>query len=287
MILIYLRIRAKIPIILLGETGCGKTSLIKALSEFLKDRYNLLTLNIHSGFTYMDVMYFLKDNKLFDTDKFEQLFSLILGKNPTEKSTILFIDEINTANCLNLLTDLFTRHSFLSTPLKKNVYIIGACNPYRLLLSKTEEIGYSNKKSHKIRNLVYTVNPLPLSLINYVFDFGNLRDEDEKTYIKTFLDSFLNEKFSLINRGNYSNILDKICDSVNFSHTYIRKNNEVSSVSLREIKRFTKFFDFFLNIIKRRKEIENNYKIFAEKIKYFVEEITEEQKKENIHHFSN
>ena len=76
--------------------------------------------------------------------------------------------------------------------------------------------------------------------------------------------------------------LDKICDSVNFSHTYIRKNNEVSSVSLREIKRFTKFFEFFLNIIKRRKEIEKNYKTYTEKIKYFVQELTEEEKKENI-----
>ena len=173
------------------------------------------------------------------------------------------------------------------TPLKKNIYIIGACNPYRLLLLKTEDIGYTNKKSHKIRNLVYTINPLPLSLINYIFDFGNLRDEDEKTYIKFFIDTFLNERFSLVNRDNYSNILDKICDSVNFSHTYIRKNNEVSSVSLREIKRFTKFFEFFLNIIKRRKEIEKNYKTYTEKIKYFVQELTENEKKENMQYFSN
>lgn len=75
---------------------------------------------------------------------------------------------------------MFTKHAFLGRPLKPNLYIIAACNPYRLMLSKNEDIGYRNKKIHKVRNLVYTVNPLPLCLINYVFDFGNLREEDEK-----------------------------------------------------------------------------------------------------------
>lgn len=117
-----------------------------------------------------------------------------------------------------------------------------------MLLSKNEDIGYANKKRHNIRNLVYTVNPLPLSLINYVFDFGNLREQDEKIYIRSFIDSFLNTKFSTHAHVNFSIILDKICEAVNFSHTYIREHNEVSSVSLREIKRFTIFFYFFLEL---------------------------------------
>ena len=37
MILILLRIRANIPVIMMGETGIGKTSLIKKLSEFLNN----------------------------------------------------------------------------------------------------------------------------------------------------------------------------------------------------------------------------------------------------------
>ena len=73
--------------------------------------------------------------------------------------------------------------------------MIGACNPYRLMLSKNEEIGYMNKKRHRIRNLIYTVNPLPLSLINYVFDFGNLREKEEKIYINSFINSFLFNSF--------------------------------------------------------------------------------------------
>ena len=60
MVLIYLRIRANIPIILLGETGCGKTYLIRALSYILEERYELIIFNIHSGTSYRDIKNFLK-----------------------------------------------------------------------------------------------------------------------------------------------------------------------------------------------------------------------------------
>ena len=280
MILIYLRIRAKIPIILMGETGCGKTSLIEALSVFLEGKYKLLKLNIHSGFTHNNILTYLVSHNLFD----ENAYPKILNKKEkkSEEKIILFLDEINTINSLNLVSDLFTKNSFLSIPLKNNVYVMGVCNPYRLLLSKNEDIRYINIKRYKITNLAYQVNPLPLSLINYVFDFGYLRKSDEELYVWSFITSFLSDKFSKDNNFNYSYILRKICESVNFSHTYIRTNNEVSSVSLREIKRFRVFFEFFLNIIIERKEIENDYKRNIDKIKYFPNDISEKQKKENI-----
>ena len=41
------------------------------------------------------------------------------------------------------------------------------------------------EKSSTSKALVYTVNPLPHSLLNYVFNFGNLKDDDEKKYIKS------------------------------------------------------------------------------------------------------
>ena len=100
-----------------------------------------------------------------------------------EEKIILFIDEINTTNNLNLFVDLFNEHSFLGYSLKDNIYIIAACNPYRLMISYNNEIFYFNKKRHLIRNLVYIVNSLPLSLINYVFDFGNLREFKKKNIL--------------------------------------------------------------------------------------------------------
>ena len=51
MVLILHRINSDIPVILMGETGCGKTSLIKFLANiiFRGDLNNLRILNIHSG----------------------------------------------------------------------------------------------------------------------------------------------------------------------------------------------------------------------------------------------
>ena len=265
MVLIYLRIRANVPLILLGETGCGKTSLIETLFLFLADRYKLIKFNIHAGLFYHEIYEFFEKNHLFKEESALNILLEVLKKEKKEKkekekekNIILFLDEINTTNSLNLLTEIFIKHSFLGHELKPNVFIIAACNPYRLMLSDSDEIGYINKKMHRVRNLVYTVNPLPLCLINYVFDFGNVKDEDEKNYIKKFVDTFLNKKFSEHNRPNYSKILDIIISAVYEALKFIRKNSEISAVSLREIKRFKIFFEFFLNITKEREEFKNS-----------------------------
>ena len=280
MILIYLRIRANVPLILMGETGCGKTSLIETLYLFIEDRYKLISFNIHSGLSYNDIKNFFKDkNLLLEPGTKEK------KQEENKEKIILFLDEINTTDCINLLCDIFVRHTYLTYDLKSNVFIIAACNPYRLMLSDIKEIGYINKKSHRIRNLVYTVNPLPLGLINYVFDFGSVKDEDEIKYIKKFIDTFLNERFSKENNKNYSKILDIIVSAVYKAQKYIRINSEISSVSLREIKRFQIFFEFFLEVTEKRNEfkeddldIVKDQSIFSE-VKFDKEKLNYDKKK--------
>ena len=59
MILILYRIIANIPVILMGETGCGKTALIKNLNKLLNNgKETLETVNIHPSYD---------DNKLTHT----------------------------------------------------------------------------------------------------------------------------------------------------------------------------------------------------------------------------
>ncbi len=50
-LLITLKIRAKVPIIMMGETGCGKTSLIDKLKC-----YKMRILNIHGGISNKDII---------------------------------------------------------------------------------------------------------------------------------------------------------------------------------------------------------------------------------------
>ena len=266
MVLIYLRIKANVPVILLGETGCGKTFLIEALIFFLEDRYELIKLDIHAGINYEEITRFFKENNLFENGYKKQ------------KSTILLLDEINTTNSINLLSDIFTKHSFNGNPLKNNVFIIGTCNPYRLTLLNTEEIGYKNKKMHRVRNLVYTVNPLPSRLINYIFDFGNIKEKDEKEYISTFVNRFLSDNFASGNAENYTKIFCMINDAVFETQKYIRNKSEISSVSLREIKRFIIFFDFFFKLTKEREFKDSDFNIVLDKDIFSKTTKPEEQK---------
>ena len=45
-----------------------------------------------------------------------------------------------------------------------------------------QELYHDEKSIHltKIKELAYTVNPLPFSLLNFVFSFEHLEDENEK-----------------------------------------------------------------------------------------------------------
>ena len=62
MILILNRVYSDIPVILMGETGCGKTSLIKILANiiFKGDLNQLKILNIHSGIEDNEIIQFLE-----------------------------------------------------------------------------------------------------------------------------------------------------------------------------------------------------------------------------------
>ena len=75
------------------------------------------------------------------------------------------------------------KHSCNGISLPNNIVFIGACNPYRLSkITKIDGLNFK-KEENSSSNLVYTVNPLPHCLLNYVINFGSLSPEDEKKYI--------------------------------------------------------------------------------------------------------
>ena len=89
-------------------------------------------------------------------------------------------------------------------------------------------LDLENKKK---RRLVYTVNPLPFSLMNFVFYFQDLSKETTKKYIEKMISKIIG-----INDDNFKVILELIYES----HFFIKDNSDISSVSLREINRFGK-----------------------------------------------
>ena len=125
MILILLRIRENIPTIMMGETGCGKTSLIRKLSELINNgESNMKILNIHAGIKDKEIVDFLKKRKngemksileeaedLYLSEKIEKENKAKKGFKYFEKKLWIFLDEINTCNCMGLICELMTKHS--------------------------------------------------------------------------------------------------------------------------------------------------------------------------------
>ena len=253
MILILLRIRAGIPVIMMGETGCGKTSLIKILSSLLnKGEMKLKIMNIHAGIKDQDIIDFIEEenNKVNNEED---------NTNSNEKIWVFF-DEINTCNSMGLLSEIFYKHSYNGKKLNKKLTFIAACNPYRFKLIKKSNDENENEDNFCLngsnyqsrQKLVYLVNPLPHSLLTSIFDFGNLSSDDEKKYIKSVVKETI-KKYNLDN-----NIEKLIVDEILVCQNYIRDNNDVSSVSLRELNRFNILFDFFVEYLNNKINDNNN-----------------------------
>ena len=78
MVLLIIRIRAGIPTILMGETGCGKTHLLEMFSFlYAKSSDNMYTLKFHSGITDEDINEFIenaiKKNEEKEKEQIEKL----------------------------------------------------------------------------------------------------------------------------------------------------------------------------------------------------------------------
>ena len=183
-----------------------------------------------------------------------------------EKKVWVFFDELNTCKSMDLLSEIICKHSCQGESLPENIYFIGAVNPYRKSKQKKVGLKINKNENYEEPDLIYTVNPLPHSLLNFVFDFGNLNPEDEKSYIKNIVEEKIKEK-------NLSELATKL---IFISQNFIRKNNGNSSVSLREIRRFIIFYEFFINYLKIRKEnIITEKTIENDEIKYSL--LNEEQ----------
>jgi len=244
MVRILLNIEAKIPVILMGETGVGKTKLLEMLATLYgKGELRWERLQIHAGTTDQKIVSFI-----------EEVTEKVKKEGKENELTWIFFDEINTCNSLGLITEIMCNHTYLGKKINDNFVFLGACNPYRILTKRMRESGlvyYNMKEKSKLNNLVYTVNPLPHALLNFVFDFGSLQEKDERKYIKNTIESIIKRiqrdgLINNINNNDLGNITNEIIESIAICHDFIREKYDKSSVSMREIRRFGIFFEYFI-----------------------------------------
>ncbi|CAF1081188.1 unnamed protein product [Adineta ricciae] len=243
MLLIYLRVQSHIPVLIMGETGCGKTALIQFLCQkILNDE--LAIFRIHAGITNEKIIETMKD--------FIAKANEFLRQN-SNKRLWVFLDEFNTTSSIGLFKEITCERTLLGESLPKNLVILGACNPQRRKNPKAifdDEIGIKKDRyetqrlTHIVGSmaLLYTVVPIPETMLEYVWDYGYLDSVTEMKYVRAMLnsceqlhsDSIWFEKTALL---------------IQVSQQFFRDHEDVSSVSLRDVARFCRLYNWFLKSI--------------------------------------
>ncbi|XP_047672985.1 E3 ubiquitin-protein ligase rnf213-alpha-like isoform X3 [Tachysurus fulvidraco] len=249
MMAIHMRFRCGIPVIIMGETGCGKTRLIKFMCELQRSGIpadNMKLVKVHGGTT--------PHNIYAKVQEAETIASL--NKENYDLQSVIFFDEANTTEAISCLKEVLCDNSVQGHKLKpqSGLQVIAACNPYRkhsdAMINRLEVagLGYivnANQTQDKLgsiplRQLVYRVHALPPSMIPLVWDFGQLDDNTEKMYIHQIVKSVVE------NNSVNKDYIKMMTDVLSTSQCYMRKRkDECSFVSLRDVERCMQVYVWF------------------------------------------
>lgn len=255
---IYMRFRCNIPVIIMGETGCGKTRLIKYLCDLQKHPdqkhiENMYLVKVHGGVTSEDMI-----NHMAIVQK----WAYKNYRTDPNMYTILFFDEANSTEAIGTIKEIMCdgRINGKHIDFSHNLKIIAACNPYKKhsldMIKKFEQAGLGfyvdmNESQDKLgnlpmRQLVYRVQPLPASMLPMIWDFGQLNDDVEKLYIKQIVGKRCSSPNNILNGLTPQNI-KIVIEVLAYSQNFMRKqNNECSFVSLRDVQRGLSVIEWFM-----------------------------------------
>ncbi|XP_035997551.1 E3 ubiquitin-protein ligase rnf213-alpha [Fundulus heteroclitus] len=276
MMAIHMRFRCGIPVIIMGETGCGKTRLIKFMCELRRcgaPAENMKLVKVHGGTT----------SKIIHDKVVEAEILAKTNKENHEFDSVLFFDEANTTEAISSIKEILCDHSVQGKSLasETGLQIIAACNPYRKhtaeMIERLEASGlgyrvHAQETQEKLgsiplRQLVYRVHVLPPSLIPLVWDFGQLSDSAEQMYIK-----------QIVQRQVMANLIDEchipmISNVLSSSQQFMReKKDECSFVSLRDVERCMQVFVWFYR----------NHSMFANTLELMEQENERNGKREEL-----
>ncbi|XP_029898687.1 E3 ubiquitin-protein ligase rnf213-alpha-like isoform X1 [Aquila chrysaetos chrysaetos] len=239
MLAIHLRFQCGIPVIIMGETGCGKTKLVQfmcSLQRAGRDIQNMVVVRVHGGTTSKTIH-----------KKVRQAIELARTNEERHKvDTVLFFDEANTSEAIFAIKEVLCDHSVNGEKiLTDRLKVVTACNPYKRHTKETVEklekagLGYRVRSEDTLeklgyiplRQLVYRVKPLPPSLLPLVWDFGQLNEKTQSLYIREIVKSTMKNKIAI---GN----LDVFTSVISASQKFLRKKKDECRVaSLRDIER--------------------------------------------------
>ncbi|XP_072022893.1 uncharacterized protein [Amphiura filiformis] len=274
MMLILMRINARVPVIIQGETGCGKTLLIKYLAAISDATFEII--NVHAGTTLTEISEFVERCKVSatKTDGDRRTESEVINvhagtkllsttktdrDNRTQREVWAYFDEINTSTLLGTLNEIVCHHRFDGQDLPPNLVCIASCNPYKKRDKESTNAGLKQPgidESGYIDNLVYRVHPPPGTMLDFIWDFGSLNKKDEKVYIERMVHGTISERINPI----FVNLLVE-------SQAFIRQYENTSyCVSLRDVNRCSKVANWMINVFLKNKGMAKLRKAVSETV---------------------
>ena len=240
-IMIYLRVQQKIPVVILGQPGCGKASLIRYLcTRILDDEFQAFF--IHSGTDRITIIQEMK--KYIDQ-----------AKKLEEKRLWVYFDEFNTTDNIGLMKEIICERTMLGRSLPDNMVLLGACSPWTLNFQSTllgrnyqDQKAIPVSKDYKY-SLLHKEHPLPETMIQYLWDFGSLGIRTERRYISVIL--------SGLNREDDNDFMDTVINLVLAVHCQLRQWTEVTPVSLRDVARCGSIYYWLLESLIVRDKLQN------------------------------
>ncbi|KAL3881512.1 hypothetical protein ACJMK2_027944 [Sinanodonta woodiana] len=243
---IYMRFRCDIPVIIMGETGCGKTRLVKFLCALQTPPgasvKNMILMKVHGGTTTADIK-----RKVEEARKIAEQNTVQYGPH---MYTVLFFDEANTTEAIGMIKEIMCDKSMEGNLLDRSqsLKFVAACNPYKKhsedLIKRLEQagLGYhvdADKTTDRLgrvpmRRLVYRVQPLPQSLLPLVWDFGQLNTQIEDLYIRQMVRRYIRNS----RLPDIPGLIEVISGVLTASQDFMRdQKDECSFVSLRDVER--------------------------------------------------
>ncbi|XP_067411298.1 E3 ubiquitin-protein ligase rnf213-alpha-like isoform X2 [Emydura macquarii macquarii] len=250
MLAIHLRFQCGIPVIVMGETGCGKTKLVQfmcSLQRAGRDVQNMMLVRVHGG-TSSKIIH-QKVNEAIELARFnEEMYNM---------DTVLFFDEANTTEAVFAIKEVLCDQSVNGEPISTTrLKVVSACNPYKRHTKETIEklekagLGYRVRSEDTLeklgyiplRQLVYRVQPLPPSMLPLVWDFGELNEKTQSLYIRQIVKSIVGDKLPKENMDIFTSVIST-------SQKFLReKKEECRIASLRDIERCIGVLLWFYNI---------------------------------------
>ncbi|EAR87839.2 hypothetical protein TTHERM_00006030 (macronuclear) [Tetrahymena thermophila SB210] len=250
--MIFMRIRANSPVIIMGQSGIGKSILIELMSVIMEAQFKIMI--VHAGITEQDVAKLIEE--------------CIEISQINDQKVVIFFDEVNTNKLVSgLFKEIIVDRHIYGEPIPTNVIPIAAINPYKLKSEQQKKMidiqihgGIKRDMVKKIKNtdLEYSVEPIPESMYNFIWNFDKLQLEDEKKYISQILKIKYSQKQNKqIYKIFTDNQLDLISKGIFESQIFLReKMGYQSACSLRDVSRFTKLLFWFIKFLTKCRKFE-------------------------------